>query len=47
MADALEDEGVPHPRLIARMFKGALLAFVAALALWQLNFAREICWPPS
>lgn len=39
---ALEEEGFAHPRLIARIFKAALLAIVAALALWQANFAREI-----
>ena len=38
----LEDEGAPRPRLIAKIFKAALLAIVGALALWQLNFAREI-----
>jgi hypothetical protein len=40
--DVLEEEGLAHPRLIARGFKGALLAIVGALALWQLNFARQI-----
>lgn len=40
--DALEEEEAPHPRLVARTFKAALLAVVAALALWQLEFAREI-----
>jgi hypothetical protein len=40
--DALEEEGFAHPRLIARIFKAALLAIVSALALWQANFAREI-----
>jgi len=40
--DALEEEGLAHPRLIAKGFKGALLAIVGALALWQLNFARQI-----
>ena len=39
---ALEEEGLARPRLIAMGFKGALLAIVGALALWQLNFAREI-----
>jgi hypothetical protein len=40
--DALEDEGFERPRLVARALKAALLAVVGALALWQLNFAREI-----
>ena len=40
--DALEEEELAHPRLIAKGFKGALLAIVGALALWQLNFARQI-----
>jgi len=40
--DALEEEEFAHPRFIARIFKSALLAIVGALALWQLNFAREI-----
>jgi hypothetical protein len=40
--DALEEEEFVHPRFIARIFKSALLAIVGALALWQLNFAREI-----
>jgi hypothetical protein len=40
--DALEEEGMARPRLVARTLKAALLAVVTALALWQLNFAREI-----
>ena len=40
--NALEEEQAPHPRLAARIFKAAMLAIVVALALWQLNFAREI-----
>ena len=40
--DALEEEQFAHPRLLARIFKSALLAVVGALALWQLSFAREI-----
>lgn len=40
--DALEEEGFAHARFVARIFKSALLAVVAALALWQLDFAREI-----
>jgi len=38
----LAEEEFAHARLLARAFKGALLAVVAALALWQLQFAREI-----
>lgn len=39
----LEEEGVGRPRLIARIFfKSALLAVVGALALWQLDLARQI-----
>jgi hypothetical protein len=40
--DGLEEEGVAQARLVAKTLKGALLAVVAALALWQLQFAREI-----
>jgi Mechanosensitive ion channel, conserved TM helix len=40
--DALAEEDVAYPRLIAKGFKGALVAIVGALALWQLNFARQI-----
>lgn len=39
---ALEEEGMTHARLIGKGMKGALVAVVAALALWQLQFAREI-----
>lgn len=39
---ALAEEGLAHPRLIAHGLKGALLSLVGALALWQLNFARQI-----
>lgn len=38
----LTEEGFGHARLVARVFKSALLAVVGALALWQLQFAREI-----
>ncbi len=38
----LEEEGVGRARLVSKIFKGALLAVVGALALWQLNFARQI-----
>ncbi len=40
--DALEEEDAPHPRLLARILKAALMAIIIALGLWQLNFAREI-----
>ena len=39
---ALAEEDLVHARLLAKSFKGALLAVVGALALWQLRFAREI-----
>jgi hypothetical protein len=39
---ALEEEDFPRARLVAKVCKAALLAVVSALALWQLNFAREI-----
>lgn len=38
----LEAERAPRPRLIAGLLKAALLAVVGAIALWQLNLAREI-----
>jgi Mechanosensitive ion channel, conserved TM helix len=40
--EALEEEGISHPRLLSKIFKGTLLAVVGALALWQLDFARQI-----
>jgi hypothetical protein len=39
---ALDEENFPRARLIAKVCKAALLSVVGALALWQLNFAREI-----
>lgn len=42
VADGLEEEGFAHARLFAKILKGALLALVAALGLWQLEFARQI-----
>lgn len=39
---ALAEEGVAQARLVGKLVKGALLAVVLALALWQLQFAREI-----
>jgi len=38
----MEDAGVPNPALLGGMTKAALLAVVTALALWELEFAREI-----
>ena len=35
-------EGIPRASLIGRFVKGALLMFFAAMALTELNFAREI-----
>ncbi len=40
--EALEDEGFERAGLIGRVMKGVLQAIVAALALWQLGFARQI-----
>lgn len=40
--EALEEEEVVRAGLIAKGVKSALLAIVGALALWQLNFARQI-----
>jgi hypothetical protein len=42
VAAALEEEEFAHARLAAKALNGALLAVVGALALWQLQFAREI-----
>lgn len=42
VTEALEEEGVPSAGLIGKGVKGALLAVVVALALWQLQFARQI-----
>lgn len=39
---SLEEEGVARAALIGKGVKGALVAIVMALALWQLQFAREI-----
>jgi hypothetical protein len=38
----LAEEEFVHARMLAKVFKGALLAVVGALALWQLQFARQI-----
>ncbi|MGH7546884.1 MAG: mechanosensitive ion channel family protein [Gemmatimonadales bacterium] len=42
VAEGLEEEGFAHARLFAKSLKGALLALVAALGLWQLEFARQV-----
>ncbi len=42
VSTALEDEGFERARLLGRVMKGTLQAVVAALALWQLGFARQI-----
>jgi hypothetical protein len=39
---ALEEEEVGYARLLAKGLKAVLLAVVAALALWELDFARQI-----
>jgi len=39
---ALEDEDFARARLVGKILKGILLSIVAALALWQLGFARQI-----
>lgn len=40
--EALVEEGAPYARLLSGIFKASLLAIVGALALWELDFAREI-----
>ncbi len=42
VTSALEEEGIRRARLVGKCVRGALLAVVTALALWQLHFAREI-----
>ncbi len=42
VTEALEEEGVQSAGLIGKGVKAALLAVVVALALWQLQFARQI-----
>ncbi len=39
---AVVEAGLPSPRLLAGMAKAAVLAIVAALAVWELDFARQI-----
>ena len=38
----LDQEGIPRTALLVGLAKAAFLSVVAALAMWQLNFAREI-----
>jgi hypothetical protein len=42
VTSALEEEGVAHARFVGKLFKAALLFVVAALGLWQLQFARQV-----
>jgi len=39
---ALDEEDIVHARLLAKALKAVVLAVVAALALWELDFARQI-----
>ncbi|HMU62964.1 MAG TPA: hypothetical protein PKA66_14370, partial [Gemmatimonadales bacterium] len=40
--DAVAEAGLASPRLLGGIDKSAVLAIVAALAVWELNFARQI-----
>lgn len=40
----LDEEQAPRARLVAKVLQSTLLTVVSALALWQLNFAREIVY---
>jgi hypothetical protein len=40
--DAVAEAGLASPRLLGGIAKSAVLAIVAALAVWELNFARQI-----
>lgn len=40
--DTLRQEGFEHGRLLGKLCKAVLLSIVGALALWQLDFARQI-----
>ena len=42
VSETLAEEGVLRARLIGKAVKAAVLTLVFALALWQLQFAREI-----
>lgn len=40
--NTLDEESVPHPRLLSRIVKAVLGAVVIALSLWELNLARDV-----
>jgi len=40
--NAFAEAGIASPRLLGGIAKSAVLAIVAALAVWELNFARQI-----
>ncbi|MGE5345666.1 MAG: mechanosensitive ion channel family protein [Acidithiobacillales bacterium] len=40
--DALDDEDFPRARFVGRLVRGALLSVVGAIALWQLDLARQV-----
>jgi hypothetical protein len=40
--DTFAEAGIASPRLLGGLAKSAVLAVVAALAVWELNFARQI-----
>jgi len=40
--DAFAEAGISSPRLLGGIAKAAVLAIVLALAVWELNFARQI-----
>lgn len=40
--NTLDEESIPHPRLLSRLVKVVLAAVVIALSLWELNLARQV-----
>lgn len=42
VVQALEEEEAPRPQLAAKVVKAAILTLVSAIALWQLNLARQL-----
>jgi len=40
--DAFAEAGIPSPHLLGGLAKAAVLAVVTALAVWELDFARQI-----
>jgi hypothetical protein len=40
--NAVAEANIPSPQLVGGMAKAAVLAIVAALAVWELDFARQI-----